>query len=122
MPHPADHRVTKCHSTREHTSTHDYFDECLAAGVATYVGEGAEGAEETDDHQDEDELLPSVREVPWVFIQHGRDDGLQTPELREHQQRHELKNCYTTKQEEISRQQKSRYREGSFVPCCPARG
>lgn len=48
----------------------------------THVGEGAQGAQETDCDEAKDEELPSPGQDLRVLIHHSRDHSLQAPKLQ----------------------------------------
>lgn len=63
----------------------------LRFGKATYICKGAQRAQKANHYQAEDKKFTSVVELVGVFVQHGRDDGLQSTELKPKEQQSILK-------------------------------
>ena len=81
---------------------------------SAYICKGAQRAQKANHYQAEDKKFAPVVEMVRVFVQHSRDDGLQSPELKSKEARSLIpcgKSAWKRRKPDLF--------FGS-VPCCPA--
>lgn len=81
----------------------------MSFGKTAYICKGAQRAQKANHYQAENKKFTPVVELVRVFVQHGRDDGLQSTELEPKE-----------KQSLIQCEKSTRKPEFGYLPCCPA--